>query len=106
MIGRELPGNAPPENPEGENMQGIQVWLMLQVPHFTGSGRSLTLAIVAGVVLMLSLAVLLERQRPSRRVFRARRPETIPTWGDLYLDSLAEAHRRPRRSSRGPLSTP
>jgi hypothetical protein len=74
---------------------------MLHTPDVIKGDSSLTLAIALGVVLLIVLALILERQRPSRRVSRARHPETIPTWGDLYLDSLAEAHRKQHRIHRG-----
>jgi hypothetical protein len=87
-------------------MQDLPMWLMRQAPNITGSGRPLAIAIAAGVALLLILVLVLERQRPARRVSRARHPETIPTWGDLYLDSLAEAHRKPHRLPRGRIGAP
>ena len=87
-------------------MQDLQTWLMMQVPNVTESSRSLAVAIAAGVALLLIVALVLERQRPARRVSRARHPETIPTWGDMYLDSLAEAHRKPHRLPRGRMGAP
>jgi hypothetical protein len=87
-------------------VQNIHTWLMLQAPNIMENGRSLALGIAAGVALLLILALVLERQRPARRVSRARHPETIPTWGDLYLDSLAEAHRKPHRLPRDRIGAP
>lgn len=88
-------------------MHNLQAWALSHSPTFTGDGRSL--AVVIGVALLITLALLLERQRPTRRVARARHPETIPTWGDMYLNSLAEAHskpHRPHRLHRGRIGTP
>jgi hypothetical protein len=90
-------------------VHNLQTWVMAHSPHFTQGNRSLTFIVVIGVVLLICLAVFLERQRPSRRVARARHPETIPTWGDMYLNSLAEAHSKQHHSHRlprGPISTP
>jgi hypothetical protein len=84
----------------------LQAWLMLHSHDVTGNFRSPAVIIVIGVALLVIVALLVERQRPSRRVARARHSETIPTWGDLYLESLAEAHRKPRRIHRGRISTP
>lgn len=89
-------------------MHNLQMWVMAHSPHFTGGGRSWAIVVV-GMVLLIGLAVLLERRRRTRRASRARRPETIPTWGDMYLNSLAEAHikqHRPHRLHRGRISTP
>jgi hypothetical protein len=82
-------------------VNNFQAWLMLHTPDVLGGGLSLVIAVAAGVVLLIVLALILERQRPSRRVSRSRHPDTIPTWGDLYLDSLAEAHRKHHRAHRG-----
>ncbi len=90
----------------GGSVHDLQAWLMLHSPDSTGSGRSLAVIIAAGVILILILTMVVERQRPVRRVSRARHPDTIPTWGDLYLDSLAEAHRRPHRLPRGRIGAP
>ncbi len=90
-------------------MHNLQTWAMAHSPQFTEGGRLLALVVFVGAVLLVSLAVLLERQRPTRRVSRARHPETIPTWGDMYLNSLAEAHskpHRPHRLHRGRIGTP
>lgn len=84
----------------GGFVHDLQTWLMLQAPTISESSRSLAVAIAAVVALLLIVALVLERQRPSRRVSRARHPDTIPTWGDLYLDSLAEAHRKAASSSK------
>ena len=93
----------------GGPVHNLQTWVISHSPQFTGGNRLLVLIVVIGVVLLVSLAVLLERQRPARRVSRARHPETIPTWGDMYLNSLAEAHskpHRPHRMHRNRISTP
>jgi len=90
-------------------VHNLQTWVMAHSPHFTEGSRSLGFVVVVSVVLLISLAVVLERQRPTRRVSRARHPETIPTWGDMYLNSLAEAHskpHRPHRLHRGRISMP
>lgn len=86
-------------------MQNLQAWLLLHSPNVAASGRSLAVAIVAGVLLLLILTLVVQRQRPTRRLSRARHPETIPTWGDLYLDSLAEAHRKQHHLPRRRIST-
>jgi hypothetical protein len=83
-------------------VHNLQTWVTSHSPHVIGGGRFLALAVVIGIMLLVSLVLLLERQRPTRRVSRARHPETIPTWGDMYLESLAEAHSKPRRSHRLP----
>jgi hypothetical protein len=87
-------------------VHNLQAWLTLHSHSVMASGRSLVIAVAAGVVLLVILALILERQRPTRRVSRARHPETIPTWGDLYLDSLAEAHRKTHRQPRGRIGAP
>jgi hypothetical protein len=87
-------------------VQDLQTWLMLQSSHVIENSRSVAVGIAAGVALLLIMALVLERQRPARRVSRARHPETIPTWGDLYLDTLAEAHRKPHRLPRGRIGSP
>ena len=90
-------------------MHNLQTWVMAHSLHFTGGGRSLAIVVVVSVVLLIGLAVLLERRRLTRRASRARHPETIPTWGDMYLNSLAEAHikqHRPHRLHRGRISIP
>ena len=90
-------------------MHNLQTWVLSHSPDFAGGGRSSVFIIVIGVLLLVTLVLLLERQRPTRRVARARQSETIPTWGDMYLNSLADAHSKQRRSHRlprGPVSTP
>lgn len=87
-------------------MYDLPASLMLHIPVVSGSTRSLAVIIAVGVALLLILALVVERQRPSRRLSRARHPETIPTWGDLYLESLAEAHRKSGRLPRGRASAP
>ena len=87
-------------------MHDIQVWLTQDLPTITSGGRSATLAVLAAVLVIVALALVLERQRPSRRVARARHPETIPTWGDLYLESMAENYRKAQRFHRGRISAP
>ena len=89
-------------------MHNVQLWVTSHFPHFTAGSRSSDVIVVVGAVLLICLAVILERQRPTRRVARARQPETIPTWGDMYLNSLAEAHSKPHRPHwlhRGRIST-
>lgn len=87
-------------------MHDLRLWLTLYAPHVSTGGRGLALAVMAGVALLLAVAVILEEQRPSRRVARARHRETIPTWGDMYLDSLAETYRPHQRFPRGRSSAP
>lgn len=79
-------------------MHNLQIWFMVHSPHL---GRSMTFVVACGLVLLVSAAIVLERQRPARRVARARHPETIPTWGDMYLDSLAASHQKAHRLHRG-----
>ena len=87
-------------------MHDIQVRLTQHLPTITSGGRSATLAVLAAVLVIVALALVLERQRPLRRVARARHPETIPTWGDLYLESMAENYRKAQRFHRGRISAP
>ena len=87
-------------------MHDLQLWLTLYAPHVSTGSRAMTVAIIVGVALLVTVALFLEEQRPSRRVARARAADTIPTWGDMYLDSLAETYRRSHRFSRGRTSAP
>ena len=82
-------------------MHDLQLWLTLYAPHVSPGSRGVALALIAAVTVLLAVAVIAEEQRPSRRVARARHVETIPTWGDMYLDSLAETYRPHHRFPRG-----
>lgn len=81
-------------------MHDLQLWQRLYAPWLSDSSRPWVIVLTVTALLLVLLALLILRQRPTRRVSRARHPETIPTWGDLYLDSLAENYRRPHRFSR------
>jgi len=48
-------------------MHNVQLWVTSHFPHFTAGSRSLDVIVVVGAVLLISLAVILERQRPTRR---------------------------------------